>query len=316
MQPHIQSESGHRYGNFPNYYTFHEVDERLDCISDEFIVECFQLRNVEEGAAANFTLCDIGSNSGDLTKKLHDRVETIIASSLKDRPFSLRTLGIELDESLVERARIHNSNSNAHCSIQYETLDVSNTTQLASVVKDFLGNDRSCINLVTCFSTTMWVHLKCGDVCFQSFLKQTADFSNNIIIEPQPWKCYRNVICFVLCLRVINDYTYLSHTAPRGVCLIYSQAATRLRRQHLPPLNHYDDITARSDENVRIMIANAICGLDTQSTATVTDSVGQKVFKCDVMSDAAGSWKRKILSFTSISTVSGVSGAPKQLVVE
>lgn len=166
----------------------------MECISDEFIIECFQLRNVE--GIPSFTMCDIGSNDGTLTKKLHDRVEGIIASLLKDRPFSFRTLGIEIDQSLVERARSNNSHSECKHdtrTIQYETTDVSNQSELASVVNNFFGSNNGSFNLVTCFSTTMWVHLKCGDASFQAFLKQTASFSTNIILEPQRWKSYRNV---------------------------------------------------------------------------------------------------------------------------
>jgi hypothetical protein len=210
VQSKIQSESGHRFGNFPNYYSFHGVDERMECISDEFLVNCFGLNHLETGGAdktMRFTYCDIGCNDGTFTKKLHDRIDILIASIVGDVKYELHTIGLELDQSLVERARSNNSDisskKNIHSSIQYETVNVADALQFSSAVNNFFKNKNGeedilgSFNLLTCFSTTMWVHLNSGDVQFQSFLKQTARYSNNIIIEPQPWKCYRNVIAYV-----------------------------------------------------------------------------------------------------------------------
>jgi Bicoid-interacting protein 3 (Bin3) len=42
-------------------------------------------------------------------------------------------------------------------------------------------------------SVTMWVHLVNGDEAFHQFLKKCANLSSDwMVIESQPWKCYRS----------------------------------------------------------------------------------------------------------------------------
>lgn len=46
--------------------------------------------------------------------------------------------------------------------------------------------------LVCCYSITMWVHLHHGDVGLQRFLSTLASLTTHLILEPQPWQCYKN----------------------------------------------------------------------------------------------------------------------------
>jgi hypothetical protein len=45
--------------------------------------------------------------------------------------------------------------------------------------------------LVTCFSITMWIHLNHGDAGLFQFLEYLVQWTDHLIMEPQPWKCYR-----------------------------------------------------------------------------------------------------------------------------
>lgn len=38
----------------------------------------------------------------------------------------------------------------------------------------------------------MWIHLNHGDTGLEHFLKTICSFCKLVVIEPQPWKCYRN----------------------------------------------------------------------------------------------------------------------------
>ena len=110
----IHDDAGHRYGNFPNYYDFHNVHDRLDVLTDEVLTNL--LKTAGHCAAANsagdtsFNILDVGSNDGSLTIALHHRVARLLrdlrAESLSSSlPITVRTLGMELDPRLVSRSR-------------------------------------------------------------------------------------------------------------------------------------------------------------------------------------------------------------------
>jgi hypothetical protein len=37
----------------------------------------------------------------------------------------------------------------------------------------------------------MWIHLNHGDDGLWAFLEQVSSMTDHLIVEPQPWKCYR-----------------------------------------------------------------------------------------------------------------------------
>ena len=39
----------------------------------------------------------------------------------------------------------------------------------------------------------MWIHIHHGETVFNSFLWNIALISTNLLVEPQPWRCYRKV---------------------------------------------------------------------------------------------------------------------------
>lgn len=40
----------------------------------------------------------------------------------------------------------------------------------------------------------MWIHLNHGDRGLEDFLSTLSQWGENVIVEPQPWKCYRNAV--------------------------------------------------------------------------------------------------------------------------
>lgn len=45
-------------------------------------------------------------------------------------------------------------------------------------------------SLVTCFSTTMWIHIHGGNNILKEFILYICEISEKLIIEPQIWKVY------------------------------------------------------------------------------------------------------------------------------
>mmetsp|Transcript_34875 Transcript_34875/g.44477 ORF Transcript_34875/g.44477 Transcript_34875/m.44477 type:complete len:104 (+) Transcript_34875:192-503(+) len=80
-------------------------------------------------------------------------------------------------------------------------------------------------------STTMWIHINYGDEGLRRFLRQISSLTNNVIIEPQPWKCYRN-------------------------------ARQRLRRLKLPPAPHIDSLEMKHNvpELIKEFLLSTECG--------------------------------------------------------
>lgn len=62
-------------------------------------------------------------------------------------------------------------------------------------IEHYLTNKKiNKFSVVFCFSITMWIHLNFGDNGLKSFLTKICKLGKIIIIEPQPWKCYRNAV--------------------------------------------------------------------------------------------------------------------------
>jgi len=280
----FHTDNGHRFGNFPNYYSFHNVEDRLDLLTKDLISPML------DECGDDFTIADIGCNDGTLTKALHEKVVTVVAS--RGLTTRVRTLGLELDPQLVARARSTTFTPGNGSEICFEDVDATDEARVSALASSFLGPSSTRINLVTCFSTTMWVHVNHGDATFLAFLDHLKRLSQRLVIEPQPWRCYRS-------------------------------AATRLRRMGKSELVCYEAVAARSDKVIENFIVRAVCGFSgsaaeaaattttasaaeaTMATMTATKKTTKKTtvagpeaeFGCVVLSDAAGSWERKVLLF-------------------
>lgn len=98
-------------------------------------------------------------------------------------------LGFDLDEDLIKRAQ----NSNPFpASLQFISLDITqetSDTELSCYLHRF-GCAR--FHLCSCFAVTMWVHLNHGDAAFLALLSRLSSLCEFLLLEVQPWKCYRS----------------------------------------------------------------------------------------------------------------------------
>ncbi len=96
-------------------------------------------------------------------------------------------LGFDLDEILIQRAQQTNPLPG---SISFIPLDIiKDTDQL----QDYL-HQHGCsrFHLCLCLAVTMWVHLNHGDSGLLQLLSSLASISEHLLLEAQPWKCYRS----------------------------------------------------------------------------------------------------------------------------
>lgn len=96
-------------------------------------------------------------------------------------------LGFDLDEVLVQRAQQANP---LPAKISFITLDAISDTQPLSAYLHQHGCSR--FHLCLCLAVTMWVHLNHGDVGLLRLLGGLAAVSQHLLLEAQPWKCYRS----------------------------------------------------------------------------------------------------------------------------
>lgn len=164
-----------KHGNFINYYTFHSVTQRVDNLHHKMFSD--------NSDTTKPILClDIGCNTGDLTKELRKYLMKMYPKSM------VYFLALDIDPKLIQRAE----ESNSDCNISYETLNIMNEDDCEIIRKYLHTHQSKTFDITFCFSVTMWIHLNNGDDGLLKFLQYIKSISDTIIIEPQPWNCYRN----------------------------------------------------------------------------------------------------------------------------
>ncbi|XP_017264154.1 pre-miRNA 5'-monophosphate methyltransferase [Kryptolebias marmoratus] len=169
------------HGNFMNYYTFNPPENRLSLIPASLLRDL----GYSDGQDEATLVLDVGCNSGELSVAFYNHVVSQPEEETHKRKVHL--LGFDLDETLIQRAQeINPPDSN----ITFLHLDITkNTDQL----QNYLG--RHCcshFHLCLCLAVTMWVHLNHGDSGLLQLLSQLASISQHLLLEAQPWKCYRS----------------------------------------------------------------------------------------------------------------------------
>ncbi|KAJ8965777.1 hypothetical protein NQ317_008136 [Molorchus minor] len=127
---------------------------------------------------------DIGCNAGNLTQSLHVFLKNNVSEDCS-------LLGVDIDPILIRRANEANTSDNVY----FQCLDFMDQNNRETIIKNYLLlNNTDIFSVVFCFSTTMWIHLNNGDMGLKTFLKEAALISDMLIIEPQPWKCYKAAV--------------------------------------------------------------------------------------------------------------------------
>jgi len=181
---------GHKFGNFWNYYTFNPPSERLRHIADGLRTSLSSINtptptptptNTPTNTPIHFLYSDIGCNSGDLSIELSNLLQQITKL-----PVSL--LGIDIDEVLIAKAN-SKPPSQGHVTHKFVAIDVVAESSTFLSTMDSFG----VCDFVSCFSTTMWVHLNYGDEGLLKFLDLLISSTRNyLLIEPQENRSYRN----------------------------------------------------------------------------------------------------------------------------
>ncbi|XP_011250912.2 probable RNA methyltransferase CG11342 [Camponotus floridanus] len=169
-----------RHGNFINYYQFHPAEERV-----RQLPRGVWQRRWDAHPARKYAGLDVGCNAGNLTYMLYDFLEKAMS---QDQP-EISLIGVDLDPILIERARECNRHPDY---LTFECLDFLSDDCGETLRKHLAQLHKTRFDVVFCFSITMWIHLNHGDDGLEEFLRKACDLSEMIVIEPQPWKCYRN----------------------------------------------------------------------------------------------------------------------------
>ncbi|XP_014605722.1 PREDICTED: probable RNA methyltransferase CG11342 [Polistes canadensis] len=169
-----------RYGNFMNYYQFHSAEERVRQLP----------RDVWQSVRSDrkYVGLDIGCNAGELTYKLYDFFNVNLTNCEEERP-DIFLLGIDLDPILIERSQQSNPRPD-RITFEYGEFLSSECDPTISRYLRKLG--RTHFDVVFCFSISMWIHLNHGDEGLVNFFRKACSICDTIVVEPQPWKCYRN----------------------------------------------------------------------------------------------------------------------------
>ncbi|XP_069762753.1 pre-miRNA 5'-monophosphate methyltransferase [Narcine bancroftii] len=166
------------YGNFANYYRFNPPGERLRLIPAADLVAGFSAGG---GGVVSLAL-DVGCNSGDFSVAIYKH--------LCEMKQNLKLLSCDIDADLIQRA----TESNPYAeSILYVTLDIMDPASREAVLKPYLDKWHcTSFDICFCMSVTMWIHLHHGDQGLLDFLLCLSRLCKTLLIEPQPWKCYRS----------------------------------------------------------------------------------------------------------------------------
>lgn len=162
-----------KFGNFINYYSFHDVSERIKNLHPQMFPTPLD----------NQLVClDVGCNTGELSKAVYMYLNSVYPNC------DIHMLAIDIDSSLIERA----NESNEYPNIKFITCNIMDLNDRLHIQNYLDSCKRKTFDLTFCFSVTMWIHLNNGDEGLLEFLKFMKTISRTIIIEPQSWKCYRS----------------------------------------------------------------------------------------------------------------------------
>ena len=105
-------------------------------------------------------------------------------------------LAIDADDGLIATAKDKLLDDNidyfTRNSIHFSTLNLMDIDNVNEVFKEYLNRfQKEQFDLMFCFSVTMWIHLNHGDDGLELFFKTAKKWCKYLVLEPQPWKCYR-----------------------------------------------------------------------------------------------------------------------------
>uniref|UniRef100_A0A8C9FAN5 RNA methyltransferase n=1 Tax=Pavo cristatus TaxID=9049 RepID=A0A8C9FAN5_PAVCR len=175
------------YGNFPNYSRFHPPEGRLRLLPGGL------LRRLFPSDPRPLLGLDVGCNSGELSVALYRHLLGLQeGKGSPEQPADgkdLHLLCCDIDPALIERAQ---QSSPFPDSISFANVDIMDSSSREPLLSSYLSRfGRSTFDIGFCMSVTMWIHLNHGDRGLVEFLAFLSSLCRYLLIEPQPWKCYR-----------------------------------------------------------------------------------------------------------------------------
>ncbi|XP_002734672.1 pre-miRNA 5'-monophosphate methyltransferase-like [Saccoglossus kowalevskii] len=188
------------FGNFINYYSFNPPENRIKLLPNNFLQKISI--NMHD---SRLVALDIGCNCGDLTVEFYNHLKRDEkCTSSQNAVNDLQILGCDMDDTLIQRA---NESNPYPQNITFINLDVTDEVASNAAFRQYLNkHNRTRFDIISCFSVTMWIHLHGGDTGLEEFLLTISKLTDFLIIEPQPWKCYKSAVKRVKKLKLGNDY--------------------------------------------------------------------------------------------------------------
>ncbi|XP_015274223.1 PREDICTED: pre-miRNA 5'-monophosphate methyltransferase isoform X2 [Gekko japonicus] len=188
MEPSVLPGGAAPYGNFPDYARFHPPEGRVRLLPTALLSRLFP--NQRGGPLLGL---DVGCNSGELSIALYRHLLGLQddrgRSEHSMAGMELSLLCCDIDSELIERAK---QRSPFPASVSYVTLDIMDPNTREPLLHSYLSKfGRSAFDICFCMSVTMWIHLNHGDSGLVTFLSYLASKCTYLLVEPQPWKCYR-----------------------------------------------------------------------------------------------------------------------------
>lgn len=170
---------GHHFGNFHNYYDFHETLSRMSVMFEGSMLKLWRSMNCPDV----FSILDVGCNEGNLTAEMLRISREQIPDTV-----TIVAVGIDIDEELISRAKSKYSDTG----MQFFTVNCMDSKDYESFIRT-VGIEK--FSVVCAFSITMWIHMNFGDSGLIDFLTILGSTSMNaVIIEPQKWISYRKAM--------------------------------------------------------------------------------------------------------------------------
>jgi SAM-dependent methyltransferase len=182
----IETINAHQFGNFHKYYSFHPTSSRTSLMKEGFFYQIWQSQN----QPSFFSLLDVGCNEGNLSLELLRQAQKELPNSVK-----CIMLGIDIDSNLIDLANIKFKDICNTGVLEFKTVDFMDINSKFYLNYFLSSNNLSGFSFISLFSITMWIHLNWGDVSLKTFIGNAIELltiPGSILIEPQPWKCYRN----------------------------------------------------------------------------------------------------------------------------
>lgn len=107
-------------------------------------------------------------------------------------PMKIAALGLDLDEDLIKKAQ-GRQQDNKEITMTFAAADlVAEKDKVAELMQDFVKrHNKEKVDLLTIFSTTMWIHLRYGDDGLKELLRFAASWSRCLVVEPQDASSYK-----------------------------------------------------------------------------------------------------------------------------